>query len=178
MRKFINTFLVIASLVSIQNCSNADFGFSPNIDNKYTFISRDYNRLVAYGNIPVDNIFTSPNIGEVYSDMDENVFISKIIEDDFNLELDLDANAKKQIKPKATVIEGYKMETSKKCTEKVMVPKVKKYKIQQDDLIGDEIENIDIDHVTDIKTATLEERKTRTSGISKRREKRLVLWFV
>ena len=172
MKKFIYTSMIVASLIAVQNCSDAYITYTPNSNIKFNYISCDYDKLIAYSNIPADNIFTSPEIGETVYDIDTEMSIAKIIDDDFNLELDLDANAKKQLKPKVNVIQGYKIDSSPRCVEKVMKPHLKKYKVQEE-LIGDEIENIDIDYVTDIKEVVKQQKQERIAKAQKEKAERI-----
>ena len=182
MRKYLSAILLALSFTAIQNISLAEL-YPCDYSNNFSYIAYSYDDILAFSTA-VDNFKATPSPDAIMLDINTEMSMSKIIDDDFSLEMDLDANAKKQIKPKATVIEGYKYDTkSSKCVEKVMKPHLKKYKVQEE-VIGDEIDNIDVDKLTetDIKQ---EAKKQKSERIAKeksqkklqKQSKERIAWF-
>ena len=173
MKKEVYISLIILMLLVVQNYAKAYVVYTPDSDIKFNYVSYDYNNLLALVTMS-NNILPDVDTEKILLDIDSDMSIAKIIDDDFSLEMDLDANAKKQIKPKANIIEGYKIDSkTSKCVEKVMKPHVKKYKIQEENIIGDEIENIDVDKVTDIKEVAVKQKQERIAKEKKQRQERI-----
>ena len=118
-----------------------------------------YSKLLVYNNIPVDNFYTAPDIGLTTIDIDDTMAIAKVIDNDFSLEMDLDVNSKKQLKPKATIIEGYKNETEKEQKQN----KVRNY----EETVVEDVENIDIDRVVDVKDTVKKQKQEKKERIAK-----------
>ena len=130
MKNKLRAIIALALLCAFQNFSNANTAYVH--DDAYNYLAYDCSRIIAFNNNYSDNIFTTPDIGFTFVDVDGEMSISKVIDDDFSLEMDLDVNSKKQIRPKARVIEGQKIDTkTPKFVEKVWdyYSKANKYEV-------------------------------------------------
>ena len=175
MKKNLKIASVIALLFAFQSCTNA---FAPDTSVNTDYLACDYSRLVAYTKNPSDNIFISPELSIGILDIDKEMTISKVINDDFNLDMDIDVNSKKQLKPKAKVIEGYKIKDdgSSECVEKVMTPKLKKYNDGYQTIVQDDVENIDID-IVDINGLPQKTKPAKVAKVPKQKDTTRVSWF-
>ena len=168
MRKLVKSALICAILF---NMGVMSFANNINKTDYFTPKNNSYRQLIAYSNVPVDNIFTSPDIEMCILGIDDSMSVAKVINDDFSLEMDLDVNSKKQIRPKTNIIEGYKINTSTKCVEKVMKPHVKKYRFNDEEVV-EEVENIDIDRVVDVKDVVKKQKQDKKERIAKAKANR------
>jgi len=157
MKKIHSTLLLIAAMLIVQSYSYASIvDFNPD--------------LLAYSyNIDIPE-YSSINL--LYNDLS----IAGIVNDDFTLEQDIDIESKKRIRPKANILNGFKVEddNSSKCVEKIINPKLKKERIKKYDVAEDDVENLDIDKVDDVKALT---KRTRKPKIAKTEKKERISWF-
>ncbi|MCD8378126.1 MAG: hypothetical protein LUB59_04980, partial [Candidatus Gastranaerophilales bacterium] len=122
----------------------------------------------------LDRNFISCDIAAAIFESD-NFFIAGIVDKDFSLENDIDIESKKRLRPKADVLNGFKVEedNSSKCVEKVITPKMKHRRIKNSEIAVDE-ENIDIDKVDDIKALKKAHKKPKVAKADKPER---VSWF-
>ena len=176
MKNKLRAIIALALLCAFQNFSNANTTYVH--DDAYNYLAYDCSRIIAFNNNYSDNIFTTPDIGFTFVDVDGEMSISKVIDDDFSLEMDLDVNSKKQIRPKARVIEGQKIDTkTPKFVEKVMIPHLKKHKIK-DEIVEDKYDNLDIDQVADVDGLVKKQKQDKKERLAKAKShKERLGWF-
>ena len=176
MKNKLRAIIALALLCAFQNFSNANTAYVH--DDAYNYLAYDCSRIIAFNNNYSDNIFTTPDIGFTFVDVDGEMSISKVIDDDFSLEMDLDVNSKKQIRPKARVIEGQKIDTkTPKFVEKVMIPHLKKHKIK-DEIVEDKYDNLDIDQVADVDGLVKKQKQDKKERLAKAKShKERLGWF-
>ena len=170
MSRLLKTCAVVALVLSIHNYSHA---FDTNKLANWNYLAYGYNykKLLAYSNNPIDNIFITPEINHDLS-------VAKVINDDFSLEMDLDVNSKKQLKPKANILPNEKRENSSKCVEKVIKPHLDNYKAY-DEIVEEDVANLDIDKVVDVKDAVKKQKQERKEKLAKikNENKERISWF-
>ena len=171
MKKIIQTAAIIVLLAGIQNYAGA-FDTNRFMNMNHLAYNYNYKKLLAYSNNPIDNVFVTPEINQDLS-------VAKVIDKDFSLEMDLDVNSKKQIKPKANIIPDEKKDNSSKCVQKVMKPHLdKKYKVNNE-ISEEDVANLDIDKVTDVKDMVKKQKQQRKEKIAKAKTepKERIGWF-
>ena len=161
MRKKYNTLLVILSLLSLQTCNYASLS-------DVNLLNFNVNENLISMNYDAINEF-------VLFDIDANALIASVVDKDFSLDKDIDIESKKRLRPKANILNGFKVEDShSKCVEKVIQPKLKKHRFKNVEVVADDSENLDIDKVENIKELT---KKRKSQKIAKAKDDKRISWF-
>ena len=161
MRKKYNTLLVILSLLSLQTCNYASLS-------DVNLLNFNVNENIISMNYDAINEF-------VLFDIDANALIASVVDKDFSLDKDIDIESKKRLRPKANILNGFKVEDPhSKCVEKVIQPKLKKHRFKNVEVVADDSENLDIDKVENIKELT---KKRKSQKIAKAKDDKRISWF-
>ena len=161
MRKKYNTLLVILSLLSLQTCNYASLS-------DINLLNFNVNENIISMNYDAINEF-------VLFDIDANALIASVVDKDFSLDKDIDIESKKRLRPKANILNGFKVEDPhSKCVEKVIQPKLKKHRFKNVEVVADDSENLDIDKVENIKELT---KKRKSQKIAKAKDDKRISWF-
>ena len=161
MRKKYNTLLVILSLLSLQTCNYASLS-------DVNLLNFNVNENLISMNYDAINEF-------VLFDIDANALIASVVDKDFSLDKDIDIESKKRLRPKANILNGFKVEDPhSKCVEKVIQPKLKKHRFKNVEVVADDSENLDIDKVENIKELT---KKRKSQKIAKAKDDKRISWF-
>ena len=161
MKKLYNTLYILLLLLFMQNLCFANSPIAKNIF-KHSLDK------IAYVK-PSNNVYEpTKNIIPV-SNMDNSV--ARLVNEDFTLDQDIDFASKKQLRPKADILDGYKVDDRPDCVKKVVQPKLQKKKIKRVEAAKDDFENFDIDKVDDVKDYTKKEMQKRKIATSKKKER-------